>query len=80
MSEPLLFARIEKIAPMADGTIRVYGVASTPDLDDQNEIIEPEAMREAIPEYMRFPALREMHGLSAAGTTLECAIGQDTER
>ena len=29
-----------------------------------------DAIRAAIPDYMRFPALREMHQLSAAGTTL----------
>jgi hypothetical protein len=34
-------------------------------------------MRAAIPGYARFPALREMHGLSAAGTTTEIEVGDD---
>src|SRR6201981_288782 len=34
-------------------------------------------MRTALPEYMRFPALREMHQLSAAGTTLEAEVRDD---
>jgi hypothetical protein len=34
-------------------------------------------MRAAIPKYMRFPALREMHQLSAAGTTLEAEVYED---
>jgi len=46
-------------------------------VDDQGEIVRAEAMRAAIPEYMRFPALREMHQLSAAGTTLEAEVCED---
>src|SRR5439155_2440790 len=30
-----------------------------------------------LPDYMRFPALREMHQLAAAGTTLEAEVGDD---
>src|SRR6202035_1081448 len=36
-----------------------------------------DAIRAAIPDYMRFPALREMHQLSAAGTTLEAEVCED---
>jgi hypothetical protein len=67
-----LFGQIQKIEPLDDGTIKVHGIVSTPAKDDQGEIVLPAAMREAIPDYMRFPALREMHGLSAAGTALSC--------
>jgi hypothetical protein len=46
-------------------------------MDDQGEIVRADAMRAAVPDYMRFPALREMHQLSAAGTTLETEVGDD---
>src|SRR5215472_8540649 len=72
-----LFGQIQKIEPLDDGTIRVHGVVSTPTKDDQGEVVLPSAMREAIPDYMRFPALREMHGLSAAGTALSCDCDDD---
>jgi len=73
----LLFGLIEKTEELPDGTIRVFGIASSEDVDDQNEIVRGDAMRAAIPAYMRFPALREMHQLSAAGTALELSVGSD---
>jgi hypothetical protein len=72
-----LYGLIEKVEPQDDGTIKVHGVVSTENEDDQGEIVRAAAMREAIPNYMQFPALREMHGLSAAGTALECNCGND---
>ena len=72
-----LYGAIEKVVPLEDGTVRVHGIASTEAMDDQSEVVKADAMRLAIPEYMRFPALREMHQLSAAGTTLEVAVGDD---
>jgi hypothetical protein len=72
-----LYGLIEKVEPQDDGTIKVHGIVSTENEDDQGEIVRAAAMREAIPNYMQFPALREMHGLSAAGTALECNCGDD---
>jgi hypothetical protein len=72
-----IYAALTKAVEQPDGSLRVWGVASTEDLDDQNEIVRADAVREAIPDYMRFPCLREMHGLAAAGTTLELAVGDD---
>src|SRR6266566_4830080 len=72
-----LYGAIEKIEPLDDGTVRVHGIASTEAVDDQGEIVRASAMRAAIPNYMRFPAVREMHQLSAAGTTLEAQVGDD---
>jgi hypothetical protein len=72
-----LYGAIEKVEPQDDGTVRVHGIASSEVVDDQGEIIRADAMRAAIPDYMRFPALREMHQLSAAGTTLEAEVGDD---
>jgi len=47
----------------------VYGYASTPDLDSQGEIVEIEALKEALPNYMKFPTIREMHTTNAVGRT-----------
>jgi hypothetical protein len=72
-----LYGAIQKVEPQDDGTVRVHGIASSEVVDDQGEIVRADAMRAAIPGYMRFPALREMHQLSAAGTTLEAEVGDD---
>ncbi len=73
----LLFGAITKVLPQPDGTVHVEGIASTESVDDQGEVVTSSAMRAAIPNYMAFPALREMHQLSAAGTTLEADVGDD---
>lgn len=65
---------IEKVEHLADGTIKVYGYASTADVDDQGETITAEAMKAAIPGYMKWGAVREMHQPIAAGTALEASV------
>lgn len=72
-----LYGAIQKVEPQDDGTVRVHGIAASEAVDDQGEIVRAEAMRGAVPDYMRFPALREMHQLSAAGTTLEAEVCED---
>src|SRR5437764_444530 len=72
-----VYGAIQKVEPQDDGTVRVYGIATSEALDEQGEIVRADAIRAAIPDYMRFPALREMHQLSAAGTTLEAEVGED---
>jgi hypothetical protein len=72
-----LYGTIQKIEPQDDGTVRVHGIATSEAVDDHGEIVRADAIRAAIPDYMRFPALREMHQLSAAGTTLEAEVGED---
>jgi hypothetical protein len=72
-----LYAAIEKITHEDDGTIKVYGIASSESRDNDGEVIKADAIRGAIPEYMRFPAIREMHKLDAAGRALEVDCGED---
>ena len=72
-----LYGAIQKVEPQDDGTVRVHGTATSEAVDDQGEVVQADAIRAAIPDYMRFPALREMHQLSAAGTTLEAEVGDD---
>lgn len=65
-----LFAPFTKVEDQPDGTVYVEGVASSEAVDADGERILASAMKAAIPDYMRFPALREMHQLKAAGKTL----------
>lgn len=52
----------------------VYGYASTPDLDSDGEVIKVEAMEKALPNYLKFPTIREMHQPKAIGTTKSAEI------
>jgi phage head maturation protease len=59
-----LFANITKF----DSAQRlVYGYASTETRDTQGEIVKREAIEAALPAYMRFGNIREMHQPSAVG-------------
>lgn len=68
------FAPINKMESQADGTIKVWGIASTEDVDSDGEIITADAMRAALPDFMKWGALREMHANIAAGTCLEAEV------
>jgi phage head maturation protease len=52
----------------------VWGYASTEARDDQGEIVKRDALSAALPEYMKFGNIREMHQLSAVGTAKEAAV------
>jgi len=77
ISQVSMYGQIEKIVQQDDGTILVHGIASSESIDTAGEVIRAEAIRAAIPGYMQYPALREMHQLSAAGSTLEATVGDD---
>jgi hypothetical protein len=68
------FGAITKIEDQADGTIKVWGVASSEAVDHAGEKITADAMKAALPDYSRFPALREMHEPLAAGKVLEADV------
>ena len=72
-----LYGEIIKVEAQDDGAIKVVGVASTGAVDDADERVLPQAMKAALPAYMRFGALQEMHGLSAAGATLSAQVDDD---
>jgi len=69
-----IYGSIAKAEEQPDGTIKVWGVASSPSTDSQGEVITPEAMKAAIPGYMQFGAVREMHGSVAAGTAISIDV------
>ena len=54
----------------------VWGYASTEARDDQGEIIKREALEDALPAYMKFGNIREMHQLSAVGTAKEASVDE----
>jgi hypothetical protein len=72
-----IYGTISKTEELDDGTIKVFGYASSGSEDSDGEFISPEAMKEALPDYMKFGAVREMHGDSAAGTALEAKVLED---
>lgn len=49
----------------------VEGIASTESVDSDGETITYEAMKAAANDFMKWANLREMHGLSAAGTVMK---------
>ena len=72
-----LYAEIAKMEAQDDGTVKVWGYASSEAVDSDGEVIAAEAMKAAIPGYMKFGAVREMHGSNAAGTAIEINVEDD---
>ena len=64
------------IAKLDDEQRMVYGYATTEALDAQGEIIKREAIEAALPHYMRFANIREMHQLSAVGVAQEAELDE----
>lgn len=55
----------------------VYGYASTEAIDSQGEIVEKKAIIEALPGYMKFGNIREMHQPSAVGKAKQANIDEN---
>lgn len=66
-----IYAKFEKID--RDKRI-VAGWASTEKEDTQGEIVKIEAIEKALPDYMKFANIREMHQWSAVGRTIMAKI------
>lgn len=73
----LLYAEIAKTEQQPDGTVKVFGYASSPSEDSDGEIVTPAAIEAALPDYMKFGAVREMHQPKAAGTAIEAKVTED---
>lgn len=52
----------------------VWGYASTSALDAQGERVARKAIEDALPDYMRFANVREMHGMSAVGVAKSAEV------
>lgn len=72
-----LYGEIKKTIANDDGTLIVSGIASSESVDSDGEIILSKAIADAIPDYMRFGAVREMHNNSACGTALSMMVVND---
>ena len=68
------FQRFLPITKVDEDERMVYGYASTPDLDSDGEVIKVEAMEKALPAYLKFPTIREMHQPKAIGKTQSAEI------
>ncbi len=68
MDKKSLFFEITK---RNDEDQTVEGIASTETVDSDGEVAEYEAIKEALPEFMKYGNLREMHQLKAAGVVFE---------
>lgn len=71
MNERTFYVGITKVD---DEQRMVWGYASTTDLDSQGERIALSAMENALPNYMRFANVREMHRPSAVGRTMAATV------
>lgn len=71
------YGSITKSEDMGDGTLEVSGFASTESKDSDGETILASAMKAAIPDYMKFGAVREMHKNDAAGTAISIEVQPD---
>ena len=72
-----LYAEISKVEDQDDGTIKVWGWASSESVDSDGETITADAMKAALPDYMKFGAVREMHQAKAAGTAIEAEVNEE---
>lgn len=71
------YAELAKVESQSDGTIKVWGYASSGSVDADGETITPEAMKAALPDYMKFGAVRDMHQSNAVGTAIEASVEAD---
>lgn len=74
MSLSHLFGKIEKVTEQSDGTVLVEGVAQAEERDSVGEMIRASAMRKALPKFMEFANVREMHQPIAAGKAVKCFV------
>ena len=69
-----IFGTISKFTKQSDGSLVVEGIASSETVDQQGEIVKADAMRAALPDFMKFANVREMHQPIAAGKALSVSV------
>lgn len=65
------FRKFLQIAKIDEEKQSVWGYASTPTLDSDDEVVTLEAIKAALPGYLEWGNIREMHKASAVGTAIE---------
>lgn len=68
---------VSKTEELDDGTIKVWGYASSGAEDSDGETVTSDAMKAALPDYLKWGAVREMHQPKAAGTAIEAEVQAD---
>ncbi|AEV24615.1 Caudovirus prohead protease [Azospira oryzae PS] len=68
---------LSKTEELEDGTLKVWGYASSEAEDSDGETITADAMKAALPDYLKWGAVREMHQPKAAGTAIEAEVQDD---
>ena len=83
--------RFTEVKSMADGTVRIKGYASTPQLDRYDDIVDPKAFEATMMEYMRNPVVLFSHypdkvlgrvidyDLDATGLQITAELSNDVE-
>ncbi len=71
------FGSFEKMEEQDDGTLKVYGYASSESVDAHGEVVKASAMQDALGDYLKFANVREMHQPIAAGTCIEATVQED---
>lgn len=71
MADFSVFLPIEKVD---EAKRMVWGYASTPTKDLQGEVVTLDAIKTALPDYMQWANIREMHTSSAVGVTKEANV------
>lgn len=71
------FGSFTKMAKQDDGCVIVEGICSSEAVDHDGELIKADAMRAALPDFMKFGNIREMHQPLAAGIAMKCDVQDD---
>lgn len=77
MMQARIYGAFTKVQAQDDGTVIVSGVASSEAVDADGEVILASAIKAALPGFLKFPAIREMHQPKAAGRALSIVVGTD---
>lgn len=71
-----IFKAFAPISKVDDEQRMVYGYASTDTKDSQGDIVKLDAIEAAIPDYMKFGNIREMHTMSAVGVAKSAEVDE----
>jgi hypothetical protein len=71
-----IFKAFIPISKVDDEQRMVFGYASTETVDSQGEVVERAAIEAALPDYMRFGNIREMHTMSAVGVAKSAEVDE----
>ena len=77
MDEFKFFMPLSKVEKQEDGSRMVTGYASTPAMDLDGEIVTLSAVKKALPSYMEWKNIRQMHQDIAVGVAKEAHVDED---